>query len=144
MNDFPNHHAWQQTLAMLALISSPPRFDERKNPSTLLDERLARELESSRVVPRSPASALIKILERRSPTSVTVCWCDATSGRYGDQLWALGVSPRQAICALSGLQIRRGDAVYRPHSPGRSRPSNAGLSILASVVSPFDVHCANK
>ena len=143
MNDFPDHHAWQQTLAMLALISSP-RFDDRKDPSRLPGGRSVWQLRSSRVVPRSPASALIKILERLSPTSVTVCWCDATSGRYGEQLWTLGVSPCQAICALSGLQIRRGDAVYRPRSLARSRPSNGGLSILASVVSPSGVLRVNK
>ena len=136
MDDFPNHHTWQHTLALLALISSPPRFADQKDSSGRPDGRsAAMERGSSGVAPRSPASAFIQILERHSPTSVAVCWCDATSGRFGDQLWTLGVAPRETICALSGAQIRRGDAVYRPCRRGHSSPSNADQSILASAVS---------
>src|ERR1700731_2286089 len=136
MDAFPKHQTWQHTLAMLALISSPPRFDNKNDSSGMLHGgSAARERVSNRVAPRSPASVFIKILERCSPTSLAVCWCDATSGRFGDQLWTLGVAPREAICALSGAQIRCGDAIYRPRLRGHSSPSNADQSILASAVS---------
>ena len=145
MDDFPNHHTWQHTLAMLALIASPfPSFDHQMDPSAN-GRSASRDTRSSRVVPRSPASAFIEILERCSPTSIAVCWCNATSGRYGDQLWALGVAPRQATCALSGAQIRPGEAVYRPRIQGKGRsPSNADQLILASVVSTFEQDIASS
>jgi hypothetical protein len=139
MDDLRNYHTWQHTLALLSLIASPfPSFNHEMNPSP--NRRSAfRDNRSSRVVPQSPASAFIEIIERCSPTSIVVCWCDATSGRYGDQLWTLGVAAHQAICALSGAQVRLGEAIYRPRLRRNGRnPSNAGQLILASVVSTND------
>jgi hypothetical protein len=135
MDDFPKHQTWQHTLAVLALISSPPRFDDKKDSSGRLHGRsAAKERGPNGRAPRSHASAFIEILERRSATSIVVCWRDATSGRFGDQLWTLGVASRGSICALSDAQIRRGDAVYRPCRRGHSHACNADQSILASAL----------
>ncbi|MCP3712198.1 DUF3331 domain-containing protein [Paraburkholderia sp. CNPSo 3274] len=78
--------------------------------------------------------ARIDIIERISPTRLVVCWCDATTGRYGEQPWKLGAARNKTVCALTGATIRRGDKVYRPWSRGQKKPINADQSILASVV----------
>ncbi len=136
MDDFPKHRTWQHTLAILALISSPPHLDDRKTSLWRHSRRSASmDLGLSSRSARSHASAFIEILERRSATSIVVSWRDATSGRYGDQLWTLGVASRGAICALSDAQIQRGDAIYRPCRRGHGCPSNGDQSILASAVS---------
>jgi hypothetical protein len=135
MNDSATQHTWQHTIATLALISSSCRDAHRKQGLLRTsDERFAATKQTpGRVAPRSPASAYVEVLERRSPTLILVYWCDATSGRYGDQLWSRGVAPCSAICALSGARIRPGDRVYRPRIRGR-KPSNADRSILESAV----------
>jgi hypothetical protein len=76
----------------------------------------------------------VNIIERISATRLVVCWCDATSGRYGEQSWKLCAARNGAVCALSGARIRRGDKVYRPWSRGQKKPVNANQSILASAV----------
>ena len=76
---------------------------------------------------------VVRVLDRVSTKIVVVYWCDATSCRYGDQLWRVGVSRRRGRCALSGAPIKAGDAVYRPRQ-GRPRPVNAAAMMLASEV----------
>jgi hypothetical protein len=78
--------------------------------------------------------ARINIIERLSPTRLVVCWCDATTGRYGEQPWKLCAARNKSVCALSGAKISRGDKVYRPWSRGQRKPANANQSILASAV----------
>jgi hypothetical protein len=143
MNDSATHHTWQHTIAMLALISSSCRDSHRKQDLLRMSDRrfAATKQGPGRVAPRSPASAYIEVLERRSPTLILICWRDATSGRYGDQLWTLGVASCSAICALSRAQILRGDAVYRPRIRGR-KPSNADQSILESAVTTNEQRAA--
>jgi hypothetical protein len=84
------------------------------------------------------SEARINIIERLSPTRVVVCWCDATTGRYGEQPWKLGAARNRSVCALSGATIRRGDKVYRPWCRGQRKPVNANQLILASVVSDIE------
>jgi hypothetical protein len=79
------------------------------------------------------STAKLKILERSSPTSLAVYWCDATLGKYCEQPWKLSVARRVSTCALSGERIRRGDKVFKPFGRGRM-PANADQSILASAV----------
>ncbi|CAE6692450.1 MULTISPECIES: DUF3331 domain-containing protein [Paraburkholderia] len=76
---------------------------------------------------------VVRVLDRLSTKVVVVYWCDATSCRYGDQLWRVGVSRRRGRCALSGAPIKAGDVVYRPRQ-GRPRPVNATAMMLASEV----------
>ncbi|WP_425434094.1 DUF3331 domain-containing protein [Paraburkholderia lycopersici] len=83
--------------------------------------------------PRQSSAAHMEIVERHSESLLSVCWCDATSGRYGAQLWKLTKARCRAVCALSGAPIRRGDAVYRPWVRGHA-PANADWVVLASMV----------
>ncbi|WP_425605800.1 DUF3331 domain-containing protein [Paraburkholderia translucens] len=78
-------------------------------------------------------SGSIRILERLSQTTVSLCWYDATSGHYADQLWQRVHSRHKTICTLTGKRVNRGDAIYRPAGRGR-HASNANHSILASVL----------
>ncbi|SEA94415.1 DUF3331 domain-containing protein [Paraburkholderia sartisoli] len=103
------------------------------------------ECATSRPAPRREAAAVpvaqasarhehvVHVVERVSAGSVVVCWCDATSCRYGDQVWKVGIAKRRGRCALSDAPISAGDAIYRPR-PGRPRPVNAAAMMLASEV----------
>ncbi|CAE6735529.1 hypothetical protein R69658_02012 [Paraburkholderia aspalathi] len=98
--------------------------------------RLAPRVEAAKVR-GAPIDAcrecVVRVLDRLSTKVVVVYWCDATSCRYGDQLWRVGVSRRRGRCALSGAPIKAGDVVYRPRQ-GRPRPVNATAMMLASEV----------
>ncbi|MNT26429.1 hypothetical protein D3C72_1620020 [compost metagenome] len=75
----------------------------------------------------------IKLLERRSLTTATVAWSDSTTGHYGEQLWQRVITRKSGNCAVSGLVIAEGDAVYRPRLV-LPAPRNAAAMILASVM----------
>jgi hypothetical protein len=81
-----------------------------------------------------PKLDCVTILERRSPTTITVSWRDATAGHYGDQVWTAGVAPNQAVCALTGAHIGRGAAVYRPRHSRAHPPANFDRMMLASAL----------
>jgi Domain of unknown function (DUF3331) len=81
----------------------------------------------------SCSAAKLEILERSSPTSLVVCWCDPTLGRYGDQPWRVGIAKGVSTCALTGERIKRGDRVFKPFGRGQ-KPANANQSILASAL----------
>jgi uncharacterized protein DUF3331 len=83
--------------------------------------------------PGSHQRCAIKVLERRGRDSATVSWSDATVGCYGEQYWRRGVARKNAVCALSGQTIAKGDAVYRPRRV-RPIPRNIEAMILASVL----------
>ena len=84
---------------------------------------------------------IVNILERISSDGITDSWRDPTSCRYGAQVWKLSLARRSGRCAKSGLDIHRGDAVYRSLVRGDNTPMNAGEMILGWVVakccSPF-------
>lgn len=139
MGSLANCNAWAQTLSLLARVSST-------GPGSA-DCTQARSLGKSHVganVRRGssnrcglPPSAFVSVIERCSQTSIAICWCDATSGRYGDQLWKLRVARGKAVCALSGKTIRRGDLIYRPCVRGRS-PANADQVICAEALEKWE------
>jgi hypothetical protein len=81
-----------------------------------------------------PKLGCVTILERRSRTTITVSWRDATAGHYGDQLWTTGIAHKRAVCALTGAHIDRGDAVYRPRHSRTHPPANFDRMILASAL----------
>lgn len=76
----------------------------------------------------------ISILEKLSSSTISVRWSDPCLGHYGNQLWGIGSARTDAICALSGKRIRRGDSVFRPRVYGSQVPSNRDRMILASAV----------
>lgn len=75
----------------------------------------------------------VRIVDRNTPTTVIVEWCDATSCRYGSQLWRTAKAKRAGICALTGTAIKNGDAIYRPRS-SKQKPQNAAAMICAAHV----------
>ncbi|PXW28304.1 DUF3331 domain-containing protein [Paraburkholderia caballeronis] len=85
----------------------------------------------------SSANFVMRVLERKTDTSVLVTWRDATRCRYDDQVWQRVISRRSGVCVLSGQAITRGDAIYRPKK-GRHWPSNAHCMILAVVLDAAD------
>ncbi|MCX4145030.1 DUF3331 domain-containing protein [Paraburkholderia madseniana] len=70
---------------------------------------------------------------RPSSRTVTVNWCSVSCGHYGDQIWRHAIALRNGFCAMSGDEIRRGDAIYKPF-PGRATPVNADAMILAAHI----------
>ncbi|WP_429281603.1 DUF3331 domain-containing protein [Paraburkholderia sp. GAS41] len=80
-----------------------------------------------------PPSVYVSILERTSRSVLWICWCDATTGRYGEQCWKLRTSRTKSVCALSGATIQRGDSIYKPYSQGQS-PGNVCHVILAEAL----------
>ncbi|WP_084069341.1 DUF3331 domain-containing protein [Paraburkholderia heleia] len=130
MGNVIRNDAWQYTLAMLAQPSLADFANARA--FSVPCRHQARRSHASR--PHHHASAAhMEIVERHSESLLSVCWCDATLGRYGAQLWKLTKARCRAVCALSGAPIRRGDAVYRPWARGHA-PANADWVVLASMV----------
>jgi hypothetical protein len=132
MKERVTHCVWQYTLDLLERVSSSNDELERgvrkrhDGAGVVASHTYARS-----AVP--PASAHLEIIERHSEDLVTVCCCDATTGRYGEQWWKLASARGRGVCALSGAIIRRGDRVYRPYMRGHI-PSNADWMVLASAM----------
>lgn len=136
MLELGNADRWQRTLSLIAASSSVP------------GEAAARKLTSAKTRsgtrPSTPPCAehtevaansrVVKVLERRSSKTVAVCWRDATSGHYAEQVWTLGVARARAVCVLTGAPIARGDAIYRPRHCRAHVPINAEATILASTL----------
>ncbi|MFP3556161.1 DUF3331 domain-containing protein [Paraburkholderia sp. SIMBA_049] len=89
-----------------------------------VDEALSKELLPAR----------ISIVERLSSVTLSICWSDATSGYFGEQVWRMGLAHVHSVCALSGLPIRIGDSVFRPWVCETRTPANGHRMILASSV----------
>lgn len=77
--------------------------------------------------------ARIEILERVTDSAAILSWSDPTGGSYGHQVWHKSLAKGEGRCALSGTQIHRGDAIFRPIARGH-RPRNALAMILAEHV----------
>jgi hypothetical protein len=78
-------------------------------------------------------SVSIGLVERLGNRTITVNWRDATACCYSDQRWIASVARAAGVCALSGMVISKGDAVFRPQS-GRLPPTNARAMMLTRVV----------
>ena len=77
------------------------------------------------------ANGRIIILES-SREHLLVRWVDSGRCHYSEQRWRRGVARGNGSCALSGILIRRGEAVYRPN--GRPAPVNHGAMIALRAV----------
>lgn len=75
----------------------------------------------------------MRVPERASATRVTLAWCDPSRCAYGDQQWYRTSARRSCVCAVSGLQIRRGESVYRPRMT-RPPALNAEAMIRAEAL----------
>jgi hypothetical protein len=121
---------WSQTLSLLAMLSSASAGTLAK-PDYRRDRKQRRALVG--VLVRPGAGARIRIVERPNADTATIAWYDPTVCHYGDQTWRASVARSSGVCALSGLAVRRGDAIYRPGS-GRPSPRNCNAMILARCV----------
>lgn len=136
--------AWQQTIELLSAASELWNMNGDQEASCSCRPvpvtRNASEAANRRraAATRSWDAHGITLIRRHDPESITVCWSDATYGRYSDQLWRVCTARRSAVCALTGEKIRRGDAVFRPSPNRRHRPANADAMILASQLDKLD------
>jgi hypothetical protein len=80
------------------------------------------------------SSLHVSIVEKLSPSTISVRWSDPCLGHYANQLWGIGLARGAAICVLSGKPIRRGDLIFRPRVHRSHVPSNRDRMILASAV----------
>lgn len=126
--------AWEYTLDLLARVSTDTPGTRRHAKACGARTEADANTQASERCKQVPASARIEIVERCSDTLVTVSYRDATTGRYGEQVWRLIRARGQGICALSGNPIRRGDPVYRPYVRGRHLPANANWMVLPSFM----------
>ena len=134
--------AWQQTIDLLSAASEPVSSNGepdciRSCKPVPITRSASEAANRRRATVRSWDAQGITLIRRHDPESITVCWSDATYGRYSDQLWRVCTARRSAVCALTGEKIRRGDAVFRPSPNRRHRPANADAMILASKLDAF-------
>ncbi|WP_418789373.1 DUF3331 domain-containing protein [Paraburkholderia pallida] len=80
---------------------------------------------------------MVRIVERPTVGPVTLTWRDPLCCSYGNQEWYLTRARRTGVCALSGLEIRRGQTVYRPRAT-RPQALNANAMILKEILDDVD------
>jgi hypothetical protein len=80
------------------------------------------------------SARIVNVLDRLSERTVAVSWRDSTSCHYNDQIWRVGIARQPGCCAITGMHIEPGDAIYRP-IPAVPAPLNAQAMILASALS---------
>lgn len=76
----------------------------------------------------------IKRIEWQTAHTIRVSWSDATLGQYHDQMWRAGFARAPGVCGLTGVPVRRGDAVFRPSVRGGVAFMNAPIMILADTL----------
>jgi hypothetical protein len=119
---------WLQTIL---LLTSGPGYSEIDGTS--LEKHSASF--SPTLAPNASRSpyVIVSLLERTTPSTVTLAWRDPTSCFYGEQTWRVALARVSGICALSGKQITRGDRIYHPRR-SKPEPVNARAMILESVL----------
>jgi hypothetical protein len=136
---------WQQTLCLLRSINESSSNSPCVSQSRVVCKAKAKRGrppkckskvvdQSTSTVERKWNAAAVTNIEPRSDKTIAVCWADATSGHYCEQLWVMGVARRGAVCALTGDIIRHGNAVYRPRVTESNVPSNAEAMILVASL----------
>lgn len=81
--------------------------------------------------PEDRAVPTVQVIEVMNDRMIIVAWQDPTGGRYGYQTWTRVLARRDAVCALTGLSVKKGDAVFHPKNLRDRRPANADSVILA-------------
>jgi len=84
--------------------------------------------------PLRPGNALVTFVERLGPKSVSINWRDSMTASYSEQLWMRKVARKCGVCALSGMTITPGDAVYGPANRISVRPLNWSEMLLAAML----------
>ncbi|MEM5288603.1 DUF3331 domain-containing protein [Paraburkholderia sabiae] len=121
----PTADVWPRTVAAIR------NFDVRPEP-----------VEAPRPAGRRPRAAArwdgrsqptVRVLDKPTPQTLTVSWCDARTGHYGYQTWRVNIARRAGVCVLTGRAIEAGETVYCPRANG-TPPGNAGAMIVASCI----------
>jgi hypothetical protein len=102
--------------------------------SAAVPERSCAEANPRADDPEDRPVPTVEIIEVVSDRMIIVAWQDPTGGRYGYQTWSRLLARRDAVCALTGLSVKRGDAVFQPKNFRDGRPANAESVILADEV----------
>jgi len=123
---------WSATLAALFSFSSPP------DPQWVAPDPFARGSCKAAHHRQSGNADIctftVTVLERLSNSLVALSWRDPTLCNYEEQMWSPGLARTSGRCALSGLHIRKGDAIYKPATRGQTVPLNRDAMILASEL----------
>ena len=123
---------WSATLAALLSFSSPP------DPHWVAPDPFARGSCKAAHHRQSGNADIctftVTVLERLSNSLVALSWRDPTLCNYEEQMWSPGLARTSGRCALSGLHIRKGDAIYKPATRGQTVPLNRDAMILASEL----------
>jgi hypothetical protein len=81
--------------------------------------------------PEDRAVPTVQVIEVMNDRMIIVAWQDPTGGRYGYQTWTRVLARSDAVCALTGLSVKKGDTVFHPKNLRDRRPANADSVILA-------------
>jgi len=134
---------WATTISRLG---KAPAQDIKIGPSDKCDKgacaaRAARRTataERKQAASSEHSGAVITFVERFGAKSISITWRDSTAGRYTEQLWVRRIARSRGVCALTGADIVRGDAVYGPFSRPSSRPRNMSQMILADQLDDLE------
>ncbi|MDE1182204.1 DUF3331 domain-containing protein [Paraburkholderia sp.] len=107
---------WTQTLAMIANTGVAHKIIE-----TLGNARAKAGVRHGDAL----GKPTVQVLDRPSPQTVSISWCDSRTGHYGDQTWRVGVARKSGICVLSGRPIRRGEPSTVRNRAASCRPTRA-------------------
>lgn len=134
MSDLAICDPWSQTLALLSAISGDSAMIARS--VSFAPRCVEANRTRGRVDAHECSVVKVTLLERLSSRQLTVDWRDATSCRYCEQYWTIGVAKRNGICALSGSSIERGDTIFHPQCSPRTKakPTNKQAMMLESAV----------
>ncbi|MDR0246305.1 MAG: DUF3331 domain-containing protein [Burkholderia sp.] len=83
---------------------------------------------------RAEPLSSIAVTERLTLSTISVTWSDSRSGRYTEQIWCRSRARTQAVCALTGCAIQRGDPVFRPRASDVCLSANRHRMILAATI----------
>jgi hypothetical protein len=116
-------------LKPLSGSSQPRQLDSFGSPT-----RISKEHEPITLIDGYQACTRVVVHERLSLVALSVTWSDPTLGHFTGQVWRKGTAHTDAFCALTGMPIQQGDAVFRPRSYDFHVPANAGRMILESAL----------
>jgi hypothetical protein len=76
----------------------------------------------------------VQTVERQNDRAMLISWSDATRGHFAEQRWVSGKSRCRGRCAMTGVEIRRGDPVYKPQRRGPKCTAIGSGMILAAAL----------
>ncbi|MFL6637395.1 DUF3331 domain-containing protein [Paraburkholderia graminis] len=121
---------WAQTIHLLL---SGSRCEECAGRRTSAHERMTPCRSDAYSNVNCAARPVVSLIERTSPSAVTIQWRDSTSCFYGAQIWRVAGAKVSGVCVLTGQWIRRGDRIYHPWR-SNPEPVNAHAMILESAL----------